>query len=327
MLRKIQNISTIEQNKPDNVYISAVSFEKRCMNSSRLLSDNYTTEDFILIRYRGADKDYTRNAHQNELFVNLSNRLAEKGKGTIIYCDKDDPSDGLIKLKNLLKNKDLSEGRITVDITTFTKQYLLVLLKLIRLDYPSASIRTLYTPGYYQVSPTRPEKNALSWGVKEIKPVLGFLGNCQPWKDDILVLFLGYEGDRAFQIRQKLEPKKTIAVLPNPPSYPYSDRPTYALNSKILSLSKDEIEVYESDPLDPESSRDLLVKLSKKYEDEEKCNLIISPLCTKIQTLGILLFFLIKKDTNSQVIYSLPFWYNEKKYTSGYPKYVLEYII
>lgn len=327
MLRKRQNIDTIDHNMPDSIFLSAVSFEERCLNSSRLLSDNYITDDFILIRYRGADKGYKRNTHQNVLVKNLGSHLARKERGTVIYCDIDDPVDGLVKLKEVLKNRDLSEGRITIDITTFTKQYLLVLLNSIRQDYSSASIRILYTPGYYKVSPSHPEKTALSWGVKEIKPVPGFLGNCLPWQDDILVLFLGYEGERAFQIMQKLEPQKTLAVLPNPPSYPYADRPTYSLNRKILSRSKDEVERYEANPLDPENTRDLLLKLSKNYEDEKRCNLIISPLCTKIQTLGILLFFWTKKDTNAQVIYASPFWYNEKKYTSGFPNYVLEYII
>ena len=327
MLRKRPNIDTIDHNMPDSIFLSAVSFEERCLNSSRLLSDNYVTDEFILIRYRGADNEYKRNTHQNELVKNLGSHLARKERGTVIHCDRDDPVDGLVKLKEVLKNRDLSEGRITIDITTFTKQYLLVLLNSIRQDYSSASIRTLYTPGYYKVSPSHPEKTALSWGVKEIKPVPGFLGNCLPWQDDILVLFLGYEGERAFQIMQKLEPQKTVAVLPNPPSYPHADRPTYALNSRILSRSKDEVERCEANPLDPENTRDLLLELSKNYEDEKRCNLIISPLCTKIQTLGILLFFWTKKDTNAQVIYASPFWYNEKKYTSDFPNYVLEYII
>jgi hypothetical protein len=327
MIRKRQNIDAIKHDMPDSLFLSAVSFEERCLNSSRLLSDNYVTEEFILIRYRGADNDHKRNAHQNELFKNLTSHSGREEKGTVIHCDKDDSIDGLVKLKEVLKNRDLSEGRITIDITTFTKQYLLVLLKSIRQDYPSASIRILYTPGYYEVSSSHPEKTALSWGVKEIKPVPGFLGNCLPWQDDILVLFLGYEGERAFQIMQKLEPKKTIAVLPSPPSYPHADRPTYTLNKRILSRPIDEVERYEADALDPESTRDLLLELSKKYEDEERCNLIISPICTKIQTLGILLFFWTKKDTNAQVIYTLPFWYNEKKYTSGFPNHVLEYII
>jgi len=264
MIRKRQKIDTIEHGMPDSIFLSAVSFEERCLNSSRLLSDNYVTEDFILIRYRGADKDDKRNAYQKELFENLANRSGGEEKGTTIYCDRDDAIDGLVKLKEVLKNLDLSEGRITIDITTFTKQYLLVLLKAIRQDYPSASIRILYTPGYYKVSPSHPEKTALSWGAKEIKPVPGFFGNCLPWQDDVLVLFLGYEGERAFQIVQKLEPKKIVAVLPNPPSYPYADRPTYTLNSRILSRSRDEVERCEADALDPESARDLLLKLSKK---------------------------------------------------------------
>lgn len=327
MIRKRQKIDTIEHGMPDSIFLSAVSFEKRCLNSSKLLSDTYMTEEFILIRYRGADNDNKRNTHQNELIKNLESHLLLKEKGTVIYCDRDDSVDGLVKLKEVLKKRDLSKGRITVDITTFTKQYLLVLLKSIRHDYPSASIRILYTPGFYKVSPSNPEKTALSWGVKEIKPVPGFLGNCLPWQDDILVLFLGYEGERAFQIMQKLEPKKTIAVLPNPPSYPYAGHPTSTLNRRILNRPSDEVERCEANALDPESARDLLLKLSKKYEYEEKCNLIISPLCTKIQTLGILLFFWTKKDTNAEVIYASPFWYNEKKYTFDFPNYVLEYLI
>lgn len=327
MLQRRYSIDTIDRNIPDSIFLSAVSFEERCMNSSRLLSGDYLTERVVLVRYRGADKDSKRNAHQNDLIKTFENHLAQDGKVTVINCDKDDPIDGSVKLREALANSNLSEARITIDITTFTKQYLLVLLKSIKEDHPSSLIRILYTPGHYKVSPSHPEKDALSWGVKEIKPVPGFLGNALSWRDDILVLFLGYEGEKAFQIFQKFEPKKTLAVLPNPPSYPNADRPTRTLNSRILSRPIEEVETCVADALDPESTRDLLIKLSKTYEDEKNCNLIISPLCTKIQTLGILLFLWAKKDTNAQVVYASPFWYNEKKYTFGFPNYVLEYVI
>ncbi len=327
MLQKRYSVDTIDRKIPDSVFLSAVSFEERCLNCSSLLSGDYLAEKVVLIRYRGADKDRKRNKHQNDLIKNFESHLVQNGEVTVVNCDKEDPVDGSVKLKEVLANSNLSEGKITIDITTLTKQYLLVLLKSIREDYPLASLRILYTPGHYKVSPSHPEKDALSWGVKEIKPVPGFSGSALSWRDDVLVLFLGYEGERAFQIFQKFEPKKTLAVFPNPPSYPNADRPTRTLNSRILSRPRDEVEILLADALDPESSRDLLLKLSKTYEDEKKCNLIISPLCTKIQTLGILLFFWAKKDTNAQVIYASPFWYNEKKYTSGFPNYVLEYVI
>ena len=312
---------------PDSIFLSAVSFEGRCMNSPRLLSGDYLTQEFVLVRYRGTDKEKKRNSHQNELVKTLESHLAENGRGTVIYCDKDDPVDGWVKLSEALAKSNLSNGRITIDITAFTKQYLLVLVNSMREAYPSASIRFLYTPGYYKVSPSHPEKSALSWGVKEIKPILGFLGNSVPWQDDVLVLFLGYEGERAFQIMQKLEPKKIVVVLPDPPSYPNADRPTRTLNSRILNRSGGDLEKHKANTVDPESARDLLLQLSKKYEDEGKCNLIVSPLCTKMQVLGILLFFWAKKGTKAQVIYASPFWYNEKKYTSGFPNYALEYVI
>ena len=129
MLQKRYSVDTIDHKIPDSVFLSAVSFEERCLNCSSLLSGNYLVEKVVLIRYRGKDKDQKRNKHQSDLMKNFESHLAPNGEVTVVNCDKEDAVDGSIKLKEVLANSNLSEGKITIDITAFTKQYLLVLLK------------------------------------------------------------------------------------------------------------------------------------------------------------------------------------------------------
>ncbi len=58
-------------------------------------------------------------------------------------------STGISSLVSTLDALPEPPRRITLDITTVTKQYLLVLLRTLRAKLPGATVRALYTPARY----------------------------------------------------------------------------------------------------------------------------------------------------------------------------------
>jgi len=198
--------------------------------------------------------------------------------------------------------------RITIDITTFTKSYLLSLLRFLRKRYPKAILRILYTKGIY------PENESLTWGVKDITTLPHFGGSRLDKKNSILVLLLGYEDDRAYGIWKFIEPLRTVAIIADPPTYLGADKPSKKFNEAILDhpdTIKDKVSA-----MDPLETKNKLSELynDKKYED---LSFFIAPLGTKMQLVGVYLFFAEEIELNvgaprAQIIYAYPARYNEK---------------
>lgn len=310
--RKINYVNPIEEGKADDLFICCVSFEKRCVNSTDILRDKTKIRNAAIVRFEGKDRFELREENQRETLHNLKKHMEKESEPEVLWCDKADPLDGILNLEEFLKNIQEEPKRITIDITAFTKQYLLVLLYFLGKEYPNAAIRTLYTRGRYKYS----KKTPLSWGIKEITAVPFFSFPIHPEKEKLLVLFLGYEGERAFSVYRTLEPDKTIAVIGYPPGYHGADIPSRNFNKYLLDLLPNENKV-KIPSLDADKTKDFLEEI---YEKNKNYNIFLAPLGTKMQTLGIYLslrgYFKKQYLPNIQVIYAVPFWYDERHYTS-----------
>lgn len=318
MTRIIEKVRQIDNSKYDDLLIVSVSFEPRCLNISENLVEEYKTQKILIIRYFGEDP--LKNNHQVKLKQILSSHLKDpKEKIDPIYFDKYD----LTKLNEFILNLKTTNPfmeRITIDVSTFTKQYLLLLLKLLRVNYPNAIVRLLYTPGYYGI------KHSLSWGIKDIN-YLPYFGNLNIFElpQSILILLLGYESERAYAIWKFVEPDLTVAVIANPPSYHGADIPSRTVNKVILKNHNTIVE--EVAALDPICTKDLL---NRWYRDNKYKNFMfsIAPLGTKMQTIGLYLFFEENNFTPSaQIVYASPLFYNRKKYSVEHDKRIREFYL
>jgi hypothetical protein len=316
MVRK--RVGPIENSSPDDLFIACVSFEPRCLNVSTSLKKEYKTCQFLLIKYYGEDP--LKHKHEGILKNVLKNHI--EGPLREIEpenCDKYELS-GFINFLHAFSNENPSLTRITIDISTFTKQYLLILLRHIRSNYPNATIRLLYTPGYYNT------RQSLSWGIKDITylPLFGSIDKIDSLKN-ILILLLGYEGERAYAIWKYIDPDLTVAVIGSPPSHHGADLPSRSANRIILSHPNTIEEEIPS--LDPNCTRDLLNRwyFNEKYENYM---FSIAPLGTKMQTVGLYLFFEESNNApRAQIIYASPLLYNKKKYTTDYHKNIREFYL
>jgi hypothetical protein len=234
----------------------------------------------------------------------LSRRTAE---GVfVIKCQRDDPVDSINQLKNIWQRcrpKDSDEPYITVDISGFTKVYLLGLLHFLVAELNLGIPRILHTTQTY--APSR-----LTQGVTQISTVANFFGGINMEKETVLVLFLGFEPERALSVWKHFNPVRTIALITTP-RQGNPDYLRYAEKNNAFLLSQPTVEVRHTPADNPYAVRNVL----EAIHDETKgtYNMAIGPFGTKPQTVGVFLFWL--EHPKVQVVYSYPV-----EYTKSYLK-------
>lgn len=176
-----------------------------------------------------------------------------------------------------------SECAIVLDISVLSKAYLLWLLR--RLDDYGAWNRLwiVYTePHRYEIERSLP----LSFGVSSVSSLPGYVPHSNPSQALHVVMFLGYEGDRAFATYDILQPVKTTIVVPYPPFRPEWDGRTEAYNRNLLAALGDQVSIQHADSLDPSSSTAALTSILGTPSTLPQLSRALCPLGTKPQTLG-----------------------------------------
>ncbi len=289
----------------DEIFISCASFEARCLAVLQRLDQDYRSRTSFVFKYEGENKTNKRDVNFSRLFKSME-KMSENAIPVI--CSHYDPLDGIGKFQDLCEKIGLSlSGKsITIDISTFTKQYLLVLLKYIERRNPGP-VRLYYTePAEYAVKWKKP----LSYGLVDIVSVPSYGGHTYLEKESLLVLLLGYEGDRAYSIWEKLSPHKTIIMI-GKPSYKESwEGRVEEFNRKLISkLPRDAVAYCSS--LNPFDVRDGLNKIFAEHR--EKYNIALSPLGPKPQVVGC--YLALSKNDYVQVLYAIPKNYDEKYFS------------
>jgi hypothetical protein len=270
--------------------------------------------------------NYYQGVKQERRFFNRTKIYDALSKVTInkpvkpIDCDRLKPTDGVTKLIRFLEEKSIkaTEARITFDISTLTKQYILQLLYDIEEFCPKGSVRIIYTePGVYG----RGKFKRLSYGVEETVIVPRFEGSQLPECKSALIVFLGYESHRTLAAIEKCEPDLVIAVFGDPPYYPGWDK--YSLKSHRYILSMPDVMTYKMPTRDPSEVRKGLTRVWDEFRKDYP-NMYISPTGTKVQTIGIYEF--ARSHTMVRIIYPIPKGYLESYYSTGYGK-VWEYFL
>lgn len=287
------------------IFIGCASFEDRTTAVVNKFSAAYRISSSFVFKY----DEKNRTALRDQNFEKLMNALLQHSENVFpIVCDHHDPLDGISKIHDLCENRGVSlQGKnVTVDITTFTKQYLLVLLKFIEKQKPK-SMRLFYTePEDYGVRWDKP----LSYGLIDIVSVPSYGGHFYIEKENLLILTLGYEGDRSYGIWERFAPHKTIILIGRPSFRDSWEGRVEEFNKKLISkLSKDSINYIPT--LDPFEVSKNLDNLIQRYS--ERFNISVSPLGPKPQVVGC--YLSIRKHPDIQIIYAIPKFHEEEYFS------------
>lgn len=305
-IEEIEKIKCFNPTSPDDVFICCASWEERCLGTLRKFSD-YTFHQSYTFVYNNPNKE--RDIYLNEMREILKNA----GPYYEISTSKENPISEIHQLIKSLNDLKLSSSNsvITIDITTFTKRHLLFILRAIDDIGLWSSIRLLYSePEDYITDIYLP----MSTGIRQINSIPGFVGTQPLSKPALLVIFLGYESDRAISLYENLDPNEVILVVPDPPYHAEWKGRTEEMNKHL-------IELIGNDRIKYANSRDPLIIASELERIIEDYNLndwhlCIASLGTKPQTVGIYQFWQKHKGECS-LIYAQPLKHNKRFYSKG----------
>jgi hypothetical protein len=314
----LKDISLHLKNSYD-IFICSASFEERCLSVAYNVEGINFHQTLIII-----NKDFSEQIENNK------NILFEviKSEKKIVEVSSSDP---LFTADNLNKNINIGvdhehKKTILLDITTFTHETLLILIKLIQIRYPKSVITGIYSNALeYSLGEDDINKKWLSKGISEVRSVLGYPGNIVPSRKTHLILIVGYENERAESIIEAIEPN-SIAL-----GYGRSGSATTDKNKeanehymnlvKQMATSYSDIETFEIPCDDPFGARNILKEIISK---EKNKNILIAPMNNKLSTLGAA--WVAFENENVQICYAQALTYNFPNYSSpGLFCYIVEF--
>lgn len=293
---------------PDDVFVCCASFEERCLGSLHRFSDDYRFRHGYLFIYDRPSEKRQRNLEE------MKGILDSRGHLEIVESYEDNPIPSIARLRERIASLSLNarKNTITVDTSTFTKRHLLLLLRMIDDLELWQALRIFYTePKDYITDLYLP----MSFGIREIAAIPSFSGTQPLNKPILLVILLGYEGDRAMALFQNLDPNETILIVPKPAYHSEWEGRTEEMNRPLISLLGNEHIEYAHSRSPSEVASMLSTVLEKRYNLVD-WNCLVSPLGTKPQAVGLYLFWR-KHRGEFSIVYAQSLQHNERYYSTG----------
>lgn len=207
-----------------------------------------------------------------------------------------------------------NEKTIVIDISTFTHEALLILIKLLYDNREHfQTIKILYNGAkQYSIGDT-PEEMWLSKGCRDIRNVLGYAGVIKPNLNNHLIILTGFEIERATKLVELLDPDYLTLGE--------GVEPTESEHIEAMSRFKEKFADWknnynnilaESFEFSCRDVQTTITKLDKVINGKEE-NFILVPLNTKLSTIATAIVALNNRKV--QICYPIPELYNVKNYS------------
>lgn len=286
-----------------NVFIASASYEKRSLSIINSIGNEIKFDHKLVslsIPHKNLIKENLAVFNEKEFsIVEISNTNQIETVNNFLF-----------QINNILeKNPNAS---FLIDITTFTRQTLLILFRLLRNSLMKESkIQLLYTPAK-EYSIGLPYKDKwLTRGILEVNSVFGYSGIIRPSRPYHLIILMGFEVERASSLITAYEPSKiTVGYA----------RKTASISEEHYQLNKlkfDELltefpnaESFEFTCIDVLECKKEIIKQTQKHIGH---NIIVSPMNNKISTLSCALAAFDNDEL--QLAIAIPAIYNYENYS------------
>jgi hypothetical protein len=203
---------------------------------------------------------------------------------------------------------------LLVDITTFTHEGLLMLIKLLSLKRREGdTIRLVYVGAEEYSIGLDDEDKWLSKGTREIRSVLGFPGLILPSKKLHLIVLVGFETERARSLIDAYEPHLlSLGVGTSSNSITQKNFKANDLFLQRIARTYQNCNIFEIAPNDYEAT---LTTLKLQASKNPECNVVIAPMNTKVSTIAAGL--LAMENESLQLCYAQAELYNYENYSTA----------
>lgn len=287
-----------------NVFIGSASFEARCLSVLRQLRRASISLAVI-----------ANNTTYGEAIAANLKRIQDEFKGQIteLTVRSDDPVYSAENIATVLNDVMVgSPKRVLFDVTAFTRETLLMLLfflagKLRVTD----EVRFVYTNAKEYSVGDLPEHKWLSKGIREVRSVIGYPGRISPTLPTHLVVLVGFEYERAFELVRLCEPSTVSLGISD--ASEQGTAPHHEINQRIhgeLRRTLAHVNTFVFKAYDVDGTREALLH---QVQTQTNVNTVIAPLNTKISTVGAALLAL--QDDTVQLCYAPANLYNIRNYS------------
>ena len=126
---EVQVLERLNEEGPDDLFICCASFEERCLSSILKFADNFQARFSVIFIIEEPLYEKEVGDHLRKLQIELAKKTIERV--LVISCQRQNPMDGLSQFKDIWKHyrlNSLASPFITIDISGFTKIYILEIL-------------------------------------------------------------------------------------------------------------------------------------------------------------------------------------------------------
>lgn len=278
MLIKLSDIKQKLADKID-VFICSASFESRCLSIPKKLSQ-LDIHSKIIFYITDLNERISNNA------IELLTILGDNSNKFDIQLDK--PSEMLKKMSKTINAVMLNDKPQTflIDITTFTHEGLLILLRLFQLKIKKNDKFFLCYNGAkeYSYNELDPEKKWLSKGVRSVRSIMGYPGHFDPSKKNHLVVLFGFERERTKKLIDIFEyDEVSIAFGSRDASITYEHQLINEKRHEELFDLYPKTNKFEISLIDFNITKAQILSHLNNFRD---CNTVIAPMNNKISSIG-----------------------------------------
>lgn len=301
-----EHIATVD------VFIGCASFESRCLSVIRHLDPGMVRHACVVVN---KDSPGVVERHVRTM-MSLFGRAARR-----IEVDRLNPVVTADALDSCVKEVVQANTRVAVDITTFTHEELLILLRVLGARWASGSeLLLLYaTAAEYSIGDAN-ENKWLSKGVREIRSVLGYSGAVRPSLSFHLIVLPGIEFERVEELVIQFEPSSVSVGRADRSEHGVT--PHLAVHEHQCGLVRElvsDVREFTFAALDPVRTSDALSRECDLHRG--RSNIVLAPMNTKLSTIGAALA--VRRCPSVQICYASVELYNYDRYSLPGDMFVL----
>lgn len=285
------------------LFICSSSFENRCLKIASGINVSHF-ESVIICHFEDNYPESDNNLIELQRLFNKQT--------TVIILKKDDPMSNFDKLFLAIKQCGININTL-FDISTFTREILLIILRIFTLEsFVENKLCLCYNAPSRYNDPIN-DNIWLSKGVKSIRSILGYPGDLSPIKRMMLIVLVGFEAERSQIIIDNFEPDKlSIGLSPSEGSVNSEIANINKSNFDRLKIINPNAEQFEFSCLDINTTKEELTKIIT--QNKEDYNIIICPMNNKLSTLAVASIGLEFQEV--QICYSSTNQYNTINYST-----------